>query len=208
MPEQLKAEEVNSKTDPTVAKQYDESTPVAERFDELYSIVDKLKIGMLGTYRNGTGPVHRSMGVAKRTGPDFLFIANHHSKKFSDLADNKEATITFQDSSTQNWVSITGDAVTTDNKDPRIKELYNPATAAWFGDLGDGVHNGKAEDPRMALIEVKSKYITYWKAQVGTLGFMKEIAQATFTGKVADVGVLREMTDRDIEGERSRSQRK
>jgi len=32
---------------------------------------------------------------------------------------------------------------------------------AWFGDLGDGIHDGSGNDPRMALIEVKSNYITY-----------------------------------------------
>jgi len=58
-----------------------------------------------------------------------------------------------QDSSTQNWVSITGEATTISNSDPRVKELYSPAIKAWFGDLGDGVHNGTYEDPRMTLIE-------------------------------------------------------
>jgi len=33
MPEQLKAEEVNSKTDPSVAKQYDHETPMEKQFE-------------------------------------------------------------------------------------------------------------------------------------------------------------------------------
>jgi general stress protein 26 len=123
MPEQLKAEEVNSKTDPSVSK-----------------------------------PVHRSMAVAKRTGPDFLFLANAHSQKFNDIESNPGAvTITFQNSSNQDWVSITGKAVTSNNEDPRIKEIWSRGTSAWFGDLGDGVHTGKPEDPRMKLIEIQSK---------------------------------------------------
>lgn len=205
MPEPLKASEVDSKTDPTVAKQYDSSASPEQKFNDLYGIIDKMKIGLLGTYRNGTGPVARSMAIAKRTGPDFLFIANIHSKKFEDMKSNPEVAITFQNSSNQDWVSVTGKAVTTDNKDPRIKDLYSSAASAWFGDLGDGVHNGTADDPRMALIEIKSQYISYWKAQVGALGYMKEVATAAFTGKVADVGILREMTDTEIEQERKRS---
>lgn len=97
------------------------------------------------------------MAIAKRTGPDFLFLANGHSQKFSDLEKNKECSITFQNSSNQDWVSITGEAVTTSNEDPRIKEIWSKGTKAWFGDLGDGVHTGGPEDPRMKLIEVKSK---------------------------------------------------
>ena len=43
---------------------------------------------MMGTYRNGIGPVGRAMAVAKRTGPDFLFLANAHSQKFDDIEKN------------------------------------------------------------------------------------------------------------------------
>lgn len=158
MPEQLKAEEVNSKTDPSVAKQWDNDVPTDKKFEDFYGIADKLKICLLGTLREGTGPVHRSMAVAKRTGPDFLFLANAHSQKFNDIEKNPGAvTITFQNSSNQDWVSITGKAVTSSNDDPRIKEVWSRGTSAWFGDLGDGVHTGKPEDPRMKLIEIQSK---------------------------------------------------
>ena len=203
MPEQLKKSEVDSKTDPSVAKQYDDKTPTHEQFEDLYKIVDGLKVSLLNTYREGTGPVGRSMAVAKRDGPDFLYLANAHSNKFADLEKNKEVQITFQDSKTQDWVTIAGTAVTTSNDDPRIKELYSPTIKAWFGDLGDGVHTGTAEDPRMSLIEVKSKYICYWKHTVGMLGFMKEVGVASLTGQVADTGVQRQLLEQDIEKARS-----
>lgn len=98
------------------------------------------------------------MAVAKRTGPDFLFLANAHSQKFDDLEKGpSEANISFVNSSNQDWVSITGEAVTTSNSDPRIKEVWSKGAAAWFGDLKDGVHTGGPEDPRMKLIEIKAK---------------------------------------------------
>jgi general stress protein 26 len=149
------------------------------------------------------GPVGRSMGIAKRNGPDFLFIANAHSQKFSDLSDNKEVQITFQDSKTQDWISVSGKATTTSNDDPRIKDLWSNGVKAWFGDLGDGKHDGSASDPRMALIEVKSNYVTYWLHEVGTLGFMKEVGVAALTGKVANTGVLRELKAQDLEKART-----
>ncbi len=91
---------------------------------------------------------------------------------------------------------------TASNEDPRIKELYSKGLSAWFGDLGDGVHNGTAEDPRMTLIEVQAKYICYWKSTVSSLGFVKEVAQATIMGQVADTGVLREFKQDDVEAMR------
>ena len=140
--------------------------------------------------------------LPQRQGPDFLFLANNHSTKFSDIAANPTAQLTFQNSSNQDWVSVSGTITTSSNDDPRIKDLYSKPTSAWFGDLGDGVHTGGPEDPRMALIELKAKYISYWKAQVGTLGFVKEVAQATLTGQVADTGVQRQLVEEDIEAMR------
>lgn len=139
------------------------------------------------------------MAIAKRSGPDFYFLANKHSQKFSDLSENKEVQITFQDSSKQDWASISGKATTISNSDPRIKELWSQGTKAWFGDLGDGKHDGTADDPRMTLIEVKANYIVYWLHQVGALGFAKEVAGAALTGKVANTGVQRELKGADIE---------
>lgn len=204
MPQALKANEVDSKTDPSVSKQYDNDTPKDQQVQDFYKTVDSLKTSLLTTIRPGVGPVARSMAVAKRIGPDFLFIANTHSRKFEDIENSKEALVTFQNSSTQDWVSITGTITVASNNDPRIKELYNPMLSAWFGDLGDGVHTGTAEDPRMALIEVKSKYISYWNSKVTSLGFLKEVGLASLTGKVADTGVQRELSQKDIEAARQR----
>ena len=202
MPEPLQKSEVNSKTDPSIAKQWDDKTPKPQQIEDFYKTVDGLKIGLLTTIRDGIGPVSRSMVVAKRVGPDFLFLANAHSKKFSDMEKNKSVQVTFQNSSSQDWVSISGTTVTTSNSDPRIKECYSTGTNAWFGDLRDGVHHGGPEDPRMALIEVKSKYICYWKSTVSSLGFMKEVGQASMTGQVAQTGVTRQFLEEDIESMR------
>lgn len=143
------------------------------------------------------------MAVAKRVGPDFLFLGNKHSRKFQDLEKNKEVQITFQDSRTQDWISITGTATTTSNSDPRIEDVWSQGTRAWFGDLGDGKHTGGPEDPRMTLIEIKSKYVVYYKVTVGLVGMAKEVVGAAVTGGVANTGVLRELSEQDLEKARS-----
>lgn len=96
------------------------------------------------------------MAVAQRSGPDFLFLANANSKKFEDIEANSITNIYFHDSTTQDWISVTGETKTSSNDDPRIKEVYNESVKAWFGDFGDGKHDGGPDDPRMKLIEVKA----------------------------------------------------
>ncbi|KAH7095230.1 hypothetical protein FB567DRAFT_543579 [Paraphoma chrysanthemicola] len=203
MPETLYQSEIDSKTDPSVSKQYDNETSTDQQIQDFYKIVDGLKVGILNTYRNGVGPVGRSMAVAKRTGPDFLFLGNAHSKKFSDLEKNKEVQITFQNSKDQSWISVTGTAVTTSNSDPRIKDVWSQGTRAWFGDLGDGTHTGGPEDPRMTLIEVKTKYVSYYATDVSMLGMAKEVIGAAVTGGVANTGKLRELNEQNLEKARS-----
>lgn len=228
MPETLQKSTIDNKVDATTAAQWDDKTPKSKQIEEFYKTVDGMKTGLLTTIRPDIGPVARSMAVAKvpsqlipshikvkshpttqanpphhqREGPDFLFLANKHSNKFSDLEHDKTAQVTFQNSSSQDWVSVSGTVTTAANDDPRIKQLYSKPIAAWFGDLGDGVHNGTADDPRMALIEVKAKYISYWKSTVTSLGFAKEVAQASLMGSVANTGDQRQLVQEDIEAMR------
>jgi hypothetical protein len=51
----------------------------------------------------------------------------------------------------------------------------------------------------MTLIEVKAKYISYWKSTTTSLGFVKEVAVGAITGQVANTGVQREFGESDIE---------
>lgn len=204
MPETLTKEEVQKGQDPSVTKQWDNDTPVEQRFKDFYDIADGLKIGIMGTYRNGVGPVGRAMAVAKRSGPDFLFLANANSQKFNDIEKNGVTNIYFHNHSNQDWISITGKTTTSNNEDPRIKEIWSNGTRAWFGDLGDGTHTGGPEDPRMKIIEVQPSYISYWKHEVGALGFMKEVGGAALTGGVANTGKLRQMTEQEITEARKR----
>jgi general stress protein 26 len=173
---------LSAKTDPSVEAQWDNKTPKSEQIKDLYSITDSLKSCLLTTTRPNIGMVSRSMATTKRIGPDFLFLANKNSQEFKDLEHSKDSQITFQNSSSEDWVSISGTATTVTDSDPRIKELYHKGLRAWFGDLGDGKHDGRPEDPRLALIEVKSRYVAYWKATVGTSGFMEEGGVAAVTG--------------------------
>ena len=55
MPDTLHASEVNAKTDPSVAKQYDNETPKDQQIKQFFDMADGLKICMLNTYRNGVG---------------------------------------------------------------------------------------------------------------------------------------------------------
>lgn len=58
MPETLTKQEVEKGQDPSVTKQYDDSVSLDEKFEDMYKIADGLKIGMMGSLRNGIGVGH------------------------------------------------------------------------------------------------------------------------------------------------------
>lgn len=85
------------------------------------------------------------------------------------------------------------------HEDPRIKELCSPKMISWLGSMGVGIHAEAADDPRIVLIEVKAKYISYGMALMSTLGLVKGFGVGLLTGQVAITGVLRELLEEDIE---------
>ncbi len=72
------------------------------------------------------------------------------------------------------------------------------STSAWFGDLGDGVHKGDRNDPRVAVIEVIPDEIRYWIATRGKVGQAVDIAVSAATGKTAAPGELRTITKDEV----------
>ena len=93
MPQPLKAEDIDSKTDPSVSAQWDDKTPKKQQIEEFYKTVDGMKIGLLTTIRSGIGPVARSMAVAKVRVSSYLLTAsgnsNYDNKKKNEK--NREA---------------------------------------------------------------------------------------------------------------------
>lgn len=80
-----------------------------------------------------------------------------------------------------------------------MRRYYSPALRAWLGDLGDGVHDGSEDDPRIAVIRVRARSITYAVTDKTLLGRAVEVARGTVTGEVAGVNKLREVGEGEIE---------
>ena len=72
------------------------------------------------------------------------------------------------------------------------------STAAWFGDLGDGVHKGDHNDPRVAIIEVIPDEIRYWYATRSKVGQAVDIAVSAVSGRTAAPGELRTITKDEV----------
>ena len=76
--------------------------------------------------------------------------------------------------------------------------ISRDSISAYFGDLGDGIHKGDENDPRVVIIEVVPDEVHYWLATTGAISRgVQEIAQAA-QGKVAIPGELRTITKEEV----------
>jgi general stress protein 26 len=124
-----------------------------------------------------------------------LFHTNTESGKTDDLADDPSINISFLNS-TGEWASISGSSkILTDRE--TVRKYYSPALKAWVGDLGDGKHDGGPDDPRIGVIKVEAKTITYAAARGNFVSRGVEMVQGAITGSAAQVNKLREISEEE-----------
>jgi len=184
--------------DPYKAKNIDE-TSIKEKVEDLSEFISSCKFGMMTTRDASSGSlISRCMALAAKEsgGVDLIFHTNTESGKTDDIDSDPHINIAFLDSSGQ-WASVSGtSSILTDRS--IVKKYYSPALKAWLGDLGDGKHDGGPEDPRIGVIKVEAKTITYAISRKGAVSRVAEFAQGVVTGNAPSVNKLRELTEQEI----------
>ncbi len=124
---------------------------------------------------------------------DLLFFTNTESSKASDIHSQPLVNVAFLNGSGE-WASVSGlSEVVTDRE--LVRQHYSSSLKAWLGDLGDGVHDGGQDDPRIGVIRVRTIAATYSLASKNALGRAVEVAQGAVTGKPASIHRLRELSE-------------
>ena len=126
-----------------------------------------------------------------------MFHTNTESGKTDDISSDSHINIAFLNGSGE-WASVSGFANIVTDRDV-VRKYYSPSLKAWLGDLGDGKHDGGPEDPRIGVIKVEAKTVTYAVSRQATsAGGMLEMAKGVVTGSAPKVNKLREITEQEI----------
>jgi len=194
------SEDKHQTLDPVFAQAVNNKLDAAQKIKDLKEIVHAVNTGML-TSRDKNGYLHaRAMTPASphsETQLTLFFIANNASHKFDELENDAHVNVSFYNEKTTDWASYAGIAKISQDRE-LIKKYWSPMFAGYFGDLGDGVHKGDANDPRVALIEVIPEEIEYWVSKHGVIARKVEVAAAALTGKGHAPGELRTITKEEI----------
>ncbi|KAI1484824.1 putative BLI-3 blue-light-inducible Bli-3 protein [Biscogniauxia mediterranea] len=188
----------NKPADPYKAANKDDDVSLEEKIQALNKFAHSCKFGMMTTRDSRGRLVSRCMAVAakERGGVDYLFFTNTESHKTDELKGDPHVNISFLNSSGE-WASVSGNAsIETDRA--MVDKYYNHALRAWLGDLGDGIHDGSHNDPRIGVIRVKMETATYAISKRTLIGWAAEVAKGTLTGEAASVNKLREIDANEV----------
>jgi len=196
----------NKVADPYKEKNLD-SPSLKDKVEDLVAFMDKCKFCMMTTRIEASGLLaSRCMALAGKegNGVDLIFHSNTETGKTDDLAADSDINLAFLNSSGE-WASLSGKAsISTDRGD--VKKYYSPSLKAWMGDLGDGVHDGGPEDPRICIIRVKTVTAQYAVSKRTMIGSLVEVAKGVATGEAASVNQLRHLEEGEIAQWRSAGQ--
>ncbi|KAL1838098.1 hypothetical protein VTJ49DRAFT_3029 [Mycothermus thermophilus] len=186
--------------DPYKESNLDKEATLEHKVEDLSHFMKHCKFAMMTTRDAKTGLLmSRCMALAAQEtgGIDLLFHTNTTSGKTDDLASDSHINIAFLTSHGE-WASVSGKAsVVTDRE--LVKKHYSDHLKAWLGDLGDGVRDGSANDPRLGVIRVKMITAHYSFSRKGPIGQLAEVAQGVITGKVATPNKLREISEAEVD---------
>ncbi len=183
--------------DSATEKNKDNEVPVEKKLDDLYKLIDGLEVAMFTTRRSDGYLVSRPMQTQERTaGTDLWFMTNRESNKLDELATDPHVNLAFYDSKSREWVSVSGTAIISRDKD-LVHGLYKPDWKAWLGDEG-GDRDGGPDDPRIALVLITAHSVTYSKQDRPKPVVLFNIVKAMITGEPPKVSDLRELSETEL----------
>jgi len=153
---------------------------------------------MIGMYVYVYGLTWEKPTIQENGGIDLIFHTNLFSGKTMDLSVHpQETNMSFLDPASGSWASVSGSASILAGPEI-VHKYYTPTLKAWLGDLGDGVHDGGPNDPRIGVIRVEAKLATYVLAARGAIGRAMEAAKGTAEGETPAVNKIRELSAEEL----------
>ena len=111
----------------------------------------------------------------------FLTDARHH--KDEEIARNPQVNLSFADAGSQTYVSLTGTAAVSNDRN-KIRDLFTTTAKAWWD---------SAEDPNIRLLKITPDDAEFWDSPGTVVSYVK-MAAAAVTGTRPDIGDNRKVS--------------
>ena len=152
-----------------------------EDLEKLSKMINGISFAMLTT-QDSEGKMHsRPMVTRDMECEDgsLWFLTRESTGKVRQIHETQIVNVAFSDPKNQSYVSISGRAECTKDKE-KIKQLWNPMYKAWFPQGMD--------DPEVTAIRVVVDEAEYWDSPSSTVAHLYGYAKAMITGTPAHPG--------------------
>lgn len=144
---------------------------------QTWDLMEKIGFCMLST-RSGDDIRARPMAAHLEPMENAIyFLTDAESTKDDEIARWPNVGLAFADSKGQKYVSITGTAELSNNRE-QIRELWSTPAKAWWEN---------ADDPSIRILKVTPKYAEYWNSPGTVVSYVKMLA-AAITDTRPDMG--------------------
>ncbi len=147
--------------------------------DRVWALVGEIGFAMLVTH-DGNGDHLRARPMAATPAQSdhaIWFLTSVEAGKDDEINDNPNVCVAFADPAKHNYVSVTGTA-TVSNDRQKIRELWTMSAKAWWKD---------ENDPLIRVLRVTPSYAEYWESPGATVSYVK-MAMAVIRGDKPDLG--------------------
>jgi general stress protein 26 len=154
----------------------------ARNVDRTWELIKKIGFAMLITH-DGDKLRSRPMSAYPEREENaiyFLTDARHH--KDQEISPRTNVNLAFADASSQKYVSVTGSAAVSNDRD-KIKELFSTTAKAWWS---------SADDPNIRVLKVVPDDAEFWDTPGSVISHVK-MAAAAVTGTRPDIGTNRKV---------------
>lgn len=148
-----------------------------DKTKHVWDLMEKVGFCMLAT-REGEDIRSRPMAAYVDRGENHVyFLTDAASHKDADIAANPNVNLAFADNSGMNFVSLSGTAAISNDRE-KIRELWNTPAKAWWDN---------PEDPSIRVLKVTPKDAHYWDSP-GKLTAYAKMAAAAVSSSRPDMG--------------------
>jgi general stress protein 26 len=141
--------------------------------ERVWDLAEKIGFCMLVT-KSGDDIRARPMSAyVERLENSFYFLTDVDSHKDDEIARQPDVCLAFADSKGQKYVSVTGKAEVSSDRE-RIRDLWATPAKAWWDN---------AEDPSIRVLKVTPSYAEFWDSPGTIVSYIKMAAAAMSSAK-------------------------
>ena len=151
--------------------------------DRAWDLMKKIGFAMLVT-RDGDKLRARPMSAYLARDENMIYFltdARHH--KDEEIARNPQVNLSFADAGSQTYVSLTGTAAVSNDRN-KIRDLFTTTAKAWWD---------SAEDPNIRLLKITPDDAEFWDSPGTVVSYVK-MAAAAVTGTRPDISDNRKVS--------------